>query len=387
MNWQPIVDELLPKLIALRRQIHSQPELAFREEKTAALVVGELADCGLETQIGIAGTGVTGLLAGRSRRTLAIRADMDALPIQEETGVPYASTNAGVAHACGHDGHVAIALGAAMVLARLAPLPGAVKFIFQPAEEGPGGARPMIEQGVLREPAVEAVLGFHLTNSLGLGQIGVSYGQTCAATDEIRILVGGRGGHGAHPQQTVDAIVVAAQVITALQTIVSRQVSPLEAVVVTIGTIRGGSANNIIADKVELWGTVRTLAETVRTALPEKIERLIAGTTAAYGASYRFIYSQGYPVLVSDTALSGLLETSAAAVAGRENVVRLPPSMGGEDFAYFAAALPSTFFRIGSSSPHFHFPAHHPQFDFDEEAIGVGVKVLVQAVLDYFAVT
>lgn len=385
MTWQPLVTELTPKLVALRRQIHSQPELAFQENKTAALVAGELAACELKTATGIAGTGVTGLLEGRSQRTLAIRADMDALPLQEETGAPYASTVAGIAHACGHDGHIAIALGAAMVLSRLAPLAGAVKFIFQPAEEGPGGARPMIEHGVLREPPVEAALGFHLTNSLPQGHVGISYGQTCAATDEIRILIGGRGGHGAHPQQTVDAIVVAAQVVTALQTIVSRQVSPLEAVVVTIGAIRGGAANNIIADKVELWGTVRTLAENLRTALPEKIERLVAGTTTAYGAGYRFVYHQGYPVLVSDVNLSSLVETSAAAVVGRENVTRLQPSMGGEDFAYFAAAVPSTFFRIGSGGPNFHFPAHHPQFDFDEEAIGVGVRVLVQSVLDYFA--
>jgi amidohydrolase len=386
LNWQSMVDDLLPKLVAIRRQIHSQPELAFQETRTAALAADELAACGLKTASGIAGTGVTGLLGGTSQRTLAIRADMDALPIQEETGAPYASTVTGVAHACGHDGHIAIALGAAMVLARLAPLAGAVKFIFQPAEEGPGGARPMIELGVLKDPPVEAVFGFHLTNSLSLGQIGVSYGQTCAATDEIRILIVGRGGHGAHPQQTVDAVVVAAEVVTALQTVVSRQVSPLEAVVVTVGAIRGGTANNIIADKVELWGTVRTLAEHVRASLPEKIERLVSGITAAYGASYRFIYNQGYPVLVSDSALSGLIETSAAAVVGRENVVRLPPSMGGEDFAYFAATLPSTFFRIGSGGPLFHFPAHHPRFDFAEGAIGVGVKMLVQSVLDYFAV-
>lgn len=386
MHWHPLVDEFLPTLIALRRQIHRHPELGFQEHRTAALIASTLTALGISPCSGVAGTGVTAVLAGQAGPTVAIRADMDALPIQEQNAVPYASTVPNVMHACGHDGHVATVLGAAMVLSKLAPLPGTVKFIFQPAEEGPGGARPMIEAGVLQHPAVEAIFGLHLTNALPVGRIGVCYGQTCAATDEIKITVLGKGGHGAHPHQAVDAIVAAAQVVASLQTIASRQVDPLESVVVTIGTIAGGYANNVIADKVELHGTVRTLNEAVRTAMPEKIERIVRNVSAAYGADCRFEYLHGYPSLVNDQALTGLLESSAVKAIGRDNVVPYPPSMGGEDFAYFARAVPATFFRLGSGSAICTHPGHHPRFDFAEEALGVGATVLVQAVLDYFRV-
>lgn len=386
MHWHPLVDEFLPTLVALRRQIHRHPELGFQEQSTAALIASTLKTLGLCPQVGVAGTGVTAMLAGQAGPTVAIRSDMDALPIQEQNEVPYASTVPNVMHACGHDGHVATVVGAAMVLSKLSPLPGTVKFIFQPAEEGPGGAQPMIEAGVLQNPPVEAIFGLHLTNTLPVGQIGVCYGQTCAATDEIRITVLGKGGHGAHPHQAIDAIVAAAQVVGSLQTVASRQVNPLESVVVTIGTIVGGYANNVIADRVELSGTVRTLNETLRADIPRKIEQIIRGVTTAHGADYRFEYLRGYPSLVNDSTLTSLLEASAVKTVGRENVVPYPPSMGGEDFAYFAQAIPGAFFRLGSGSETYTHPGHHPQFDFAEEALGVGVKVLVQAVLDYFRV-
>jgi amidohydrolase len=208
---------------------------------------------------------------------------------------------------------VAIALGAAMVLNKIKHmLPGNVKFIFQPAEEGPGGAKVMVDTGVLKDPSVAAILGLHLTNSLPVGQIGVCYGRTCASTDEIKLTIFGKGGHGAHPEQAVDAVLIAAEVVVALQSVASRQLDPLQPFVLTIGTINGGYANNVIADKVELWGTVRTLSPTLRTTIPDKIERLVAGITAAHGASYRFVYNQGYPPLENDQALTALVAYSAA---------------------------------------------------------------------------
>lgn len=385
MPWRKIVDELLPTLIAVRRQLHRYPELAFQENRTASLITSTLLNLGLETRTGIAHTGVVGVLPGTGPGVVAVRADMDALPLQEQNNCPFASTIPRVMHACGHDGHVAIALGTAMVLHRLAPLPGSVKFIFQPAEEGPGGALPMVQAGVLENPAVDMLLGFHLTNSLPVGQVGVHYQQACAATDEINITVLGQGGHGAHPHTAVDAIVAAAAVVTGLQTIVSRQVNPLDAAVITIGTIHGGAANNIIADQVALWGTVRTLSPHVQHAMPSLIERVVAGITAGHSASYRFTYKQGYPVLVTDTAVTALAEQAAARVVGRENVLRLPPSLGGEDFAYFAARVPATFLRIGSGSANYTLPGHNARFDFDEQALHTGVCVVVQAVLDGLA--
>lgn len=387
MDWQSLAADYLPTLITIRRQLHRYPELGFQEKRTAELINNTLITSGVQTKTGIATTGVVGLIQGNSTdpRTVAIRADMDALPIQEQSSPPYASTVPNVMHACGHDGHVAIALGAAMVLNKIRQqLPGNVKFIFQPAEEGPGGAKVMIDKGVLQDPAVAAIFGLHLTNSLPVGQIGVCYGQTCASTDEIKLIISGKGGHGAHPHQAVDAVLTAAEVVVALQSIASRQLDPLQPFVLTIGTITGGYANNVIADKVELWGTVRTLSPTVRATIPDKIERLVAGITAAHGASYGFIYNAGYPPLVNDQALTALVAYSASMIVGSGNVIELNPSMGGEDFAYFAEALPAAFFRVGSGSANFNFSGHHPQFDFDETAIGYGVKTLVQAVLDYF---
>lgn len=386
MTWHTLVDEYLPALIALRRQLHRYPELAFQERQTAEIVTSTLLEAGLETKTAIATTGIIGIIRSDGEHTVAIRADMDALPIQEKTNAPYASTTANIMHACGHDGHVAVALGAALVLAKLRDqLPGTVKFIFQPAEEGPGGAKLMIDQGALQSPPVTAMFGFHLTNALTTGQIGITYGQTCAATDEIKLTIIGKGGHGAHPHQAVDAIVVAAQVISALQTIASREINPLDAVVITIGSITGGYANNVIADRVDLWGTVRTLSESVRASIPAKIERIVAGTTAASDATYTITYNQGYPSLVTDKTITTLVEQSAARIVGVNNITMFPPSMGGEDFAYFAQAVPSTFFRLGSGGPAYPYPGHHPQFDFDEAAIGIGVRILVQSVLDYFA--
>lgn len=372
-------------LITIRRQIHRHPELAFQETRTAALVANTLRQLGLDIRTGVAQTGVVALLPGKESHVVGVRADMDALPLQEQNDCSYASTVPNVMHACGHDGHVAIALGAAMVLCRLAPLPGNVKFIFQPAEEEPGGALPMLQAGVLDNPRVDMMLGFHLSNALPVGRIGVHYHQACAATDEIKITVLGQGGHGAHPHKAVDAIVAAAAVVTALQTIVSRQVDPLDAAVITIGVITGGCANNIIADRVDLWGTVRTLTPEVQHAMPGLIERLVAGVTAGHGASYRFIYNQGYPALLVDPAVTGLVEQAATRLLGRDSVLRLRPSLGGEDFAYFAQRVPATFFRVGSGNGRFTMPGHHPRFDFDEQALHTGVCVLVQAVLDGLA--
>lgn len=376
MSWQPLVAEYLPTLAVLCRQLRRQPGPALKERDAAPLIAATLATLGFKTVAGTEGGGVTGLLPGPG----------PAVAILTGFGPPPGRGDDDPSPACGPDaghdtgGGIAVALGAAMVLSDLPALPGAVKFIFQPA--GQGGARRMIERGVLGDPPVTAVFGFRLSDALGTGQVGLTYGQAAAATDDIRITVLGRG---TQPGPAVDAIVVAAQVIDGLQTIVSRQFGPQGTVTITVGTINGGSAASRVADRVELAGIAASLAETARTGLPEKIERLVAGITAAHGASYRFIYSQGCPPLVNDARLTALLEESAARIVGRENILRLAPSPTGDDFAHFTRAVPGACCTLGAGPSRRWPPGRHTGADACEEAIAAGVGVLVQTVLDHFA--
>ena len=291
------IDTLSPDLVQWRRRLHQKPELGFQERLTAEFVHQQLGAWGIEHQMGIAQTGIVATITGdRPGPVLAIRADMDALPIQEENQVPYRSQHDGIMHACGHDGHTAIALGTAYYLAQHRhTFAGTVKLIFQPAEEGPGGAEPMIAAGVLRNPDVDAIIGLHLWNNLPVGTVGVRSGALMAAVGLFSCLLQGKGGHGAMPHQTIDAVVVSAQVINALQTIVARNVNPLDAAVVTVGELHAGTAKNVIADTAHMKGTVRYYNPDLASVIPQRLEAVIAGVCNSHGATYQLDYQQFYP--------------------------------------------------------------------------------------------
>ncbi len=386
---EPEVARLAPALSAVRRSIHESPEIGFLEVRTAGLVAERLRALGLEVRTEVAKTGVVGLLRGaRPGRTLLLRADMDCLPIEEATGAPYASRHPGRMHACGHDGHVAMLLGAAELLAaRRERLAGAVKFVFQPAEEGPGGAEPMIAAGVLEAPRVDAAFGLHLLNDFPVGTVPLRPGPIMAATDRISIAVRGRGGHGAAPHQTVDAVLAAAHVVTALQAIAAREVSPVTPVVVTVGTIQGGFRYNVIAPEVQLTGTVRSFDATLRQELPGRIERIACGVASAFGAVAEASYEFGYPATVNDPDMTELARQAAATVVGEGGVVTMDPLMGGEDMAYFLQAVPGCYVFIGSANQErgLVHPHHSPHFDFDEAALPIGVQVFVRVAEAFLA--
>ncbi|APB35162.1 amidohydrolase [Gloeomargarita lithophora Alchichica-D10] len=385
---RPAIHALQPQLVQWRRGLHQRPELGFREVETAARVAELLRQWGYEPQTGIAHTGVMAVISGaKPGSVLGLRADMDALPIQELNTVPYRSQIAGVMHACGHDGHTAILLGVAHYLAHHREhLRGTVKLIFQPAEEGPGGAKPMIECGVLENPRVEAMFGLHLWNDLPAGAVGVRSGALMAASDFFRCHIQGRGGHGAKPQQTVDALLVAAQAVVALQSLVARQISPLEPAVVTVGELHSGHARNVIADQATFGGTVRYFNPELAGVIPQKLEAIIQGICQAYGATYQLDYEYLYPPLVNHPAMADLVRTVAQAVV--EPGLGLMPdcqTLGGEDMAFFLQEVPGCYFFLGSANPlkGLDFPHHHPRFDFDEAVLSLGVELLIRCLEQY----
>lgn len=376
---------LQPQLVEWRRGLHQQPELAFQEQHTAEFIVKKLTEWGIDHQSGIAGTGVVATVSGHQPGpVLAIRADMDALPIQEENEVPYRSHIDGVMHACGHDGHVAIALGTAYYLTQHPDrFAGTVKLIFQPAEEGPGGAKPMIDAGVLCNPDVDAIIGLHLWNNLPLGMVGVRTGAMMAAVELFDLVIQGQGGHGAMPHQTVDAIVVGSQVVNALQTIVARNLDPIQSGVVTVGTFQAGRANNVIADSAMLSGTVRYFDPALSQFFEQRLREIIGGICQAHGATYTLDYRRLYPPLVNDGAIANLVRSVA------EDIVETPAgvvpncqTMGGEDMAFFLQEVPGCYFFLGSANVEtgLAYPHHHPRFDFDETALGLGVELFVRCV-------
>lgn len=380
---------MTPELVETRRDFHRWPELSFQEVHTAARIAQALHGLGLEVQTGIAKTGLVALLRGaRPGKTVLVRADIDALPLHEEAAHSYVSRNPGVMHACGHDAHMAMLLGAIRFLVdHRDKLCGNVKFVFQPAEEGPGGADLMIEEGVLEGPHVDAALGFHIWNELPVGLVGVRSGPLMASADEFELHVHGQGGHGADPHLSVDAVVVAAHVVTALQSVVSRMVSPLESAVVTVGQISAGSGHNIIAHDAVMRGTVRTFNERLRAEMPRRIEALAEGVAAAFGATCELRYKHQYPVTVNDREMTSLVRAAAEQVIGSERVVEAEQTMGSEDMAYFLQKVPGCYFLIGSYNAEkgYDKPHHHPSFDIDEDALPIGVKVIIQSVLDYLA--
>jgi amidohydrolase len=379
--------DLAPTLVSWRRHLHRHPELSYEEVETAAFVRERLAGLGLEPSPPMAGgTGLTCLVRGEADGpTVALRADMDALPIQEESEAPYASAKPGVAHLCGHDAHTAMLLGAAALLARRRPPRGHVQLLFQPAEEGGAGAARMIEDGAL--DAVEAIFALHVDPRLPAGSTGVSVGPVHAAADSVDIEIIGSGGHAAYPHLSVDAVTVAAQVVSALQHVVSRYRDPLAPLVLTLGTIRGGFARNVIAPTVTMQGTVRSFDAALRARVPELVERTVPGVAAAHGATARVAYTFGYPATVNAEALVPTFEASAAAVMGEGQHQRLAPTMGAEDFSYYAQRVPGLIARLGvrNEGRGVVHPLHHPRFDLDEDALPLGAALLADVATRWLA--
>ncbi|MDE2942246.1 MAG: M20 family metallopeptidase [Chloroflexota bacterium] len=375
------------EMVSLRRDLHAHPETAFREERTARLVAERLAAFGLEVSTGSARTGVTAVIQGNAPGpTLMLRADMDALPIQETSDRPYASRNPGVMHACGHDGHTAALVTVASILAeRRNDLNGRVLLVFQRAEEIMGGASLMIEEGVMTDPPVDRVLGFHLWNGLPVGQVGVKPGAIFAAVDEIELVVKGTGGHGAMPHQTVDPIPVAAQVISALQSLISREKHYAEGAVLTIGRIQGGTAFNIIATEVEMKGTLRTFDEGLRRQILARIPEVMAGICAAFNAEFEFRHLQGCPAVMNDPEVADFVRRVATKVVGEANLPAVVPSTVGDDMALFQLRAPGCYFLVGSSNADagLDAPHHSSGFDFDEDALMVAAETLSRATLEY----
>ncbi|MFY9555088.1 MAG: amidohydrolase [Blastocatellia bacterium] len=397
----------IEQLTADRREFHRHPELKYQEQRTAQAVAERLRECGYDVTTGVGRTGVVGLMrdtkqasgassaassstieGDRPSRTLLYRADMDALPINEENDVEYRSKNDGVMHACGHDAHIAIALGVAKHFASERDgLSGNLKFAFQPAEEGGNGALAMIEDGVLDDPKVQAAIGLHVWNNLPVGMVGVYTGAMMAAVDEFELVIQGVGGHGAMPQQTVDSIVTAAQIVIALQTVVSRNISPLDSAVVTVGEFNAGNAFNIIAGTARLRGTVRTFNKETHRVIPEMIERVIRGVCESMGASYKLEYLRQSSPLVNSSDMCELVAECAAQVVGDENVVRDESvrTMGGEDMSYFLERVPGCYFFLGTRNEArgLVHPHHSPRFDIDESALALGVEIMTRVVRSY----
>lgn len=394
-----LVTKFAPRAIELRHQVHQNPELGNREVETAKLIAKHLKSLGYEVRTGVAKTGVIGILkGGKPGPTLAVRADIDALPVTEQTGFPFASTKrtkfdgqeVGVAHACGHDVHTAVQLGLASVLAAMKPeLAGTVVLLFQPAEEGPppgeeGGAKLMLAEGVFDEFKPVAILGLHTFPDWEVGTVAFSAGPNQAASDTWRAVIKGKQAHGAWPHLSADPVVMAAQAVTSLQTIRSRNVDPTAAAVVTVGVIRGGERFNIIPSEVELRGTVRTYDTAVQDLIERRMREILAGVTQAGGGSYELEYTRSNPALMNDTALTAWARQSLTARLGAGNVAVSTPVMGAEDFAWFAQRAPGFYYRLGATAPGTtNTGLHTPTYRADDGAVAVGMRAMAGLVVDF----
>ena len=384
---------LRQKLIEQRRDFHINPELSNREERTAKVVAERLRALGMdEVKTGVGKHGVIALLKGKlPGGVVAVRTDMDALPIQETIDVPYKSKNPGVKHACGHDLHMTVELGVAEVLSKMRDqIHGTIKFIFQPAEEGApvgerGGAPLMIEEGCLESPRPSAIFGLHVMPNIEVGQIGINSGPAMASSDRFSITLRGKKVHGAYPHDGIDTIVVAAECITALQTIRSRRINTQEPLVITLGSIHGGNRFNIITDEVKLEGTMRTLSEDVRAKAMEMMKQTLAGITSAYGASYELEWGNNNPVTYNDPTLVAATLPIMKHILGEKNVTTPMPQMGAEDFSAYQKVIPGFFYflGVGNKSKGITAMVHTPEFDADEESLVIGVKVMSNVLLDY----
>jgi len=380
------------EIINTRRFIHMNPELGNREIETAKLIASKLLSMGFEIRTGVGKTGVVALLRGaQPGQTVAIRADIDALPIQEETGLTYESLNPGIMHACGHDIHTAIVLGTAMILSDIRDqIKGNVKFIFQPAEEGApfgeeGGSKLMIEEGALENPEVGAIFGLHVWPDINIGKVAFSEGFVMASSDFFRITINGKSAHGAQPQKGIDAIFIAAQIIQGIQSIVSRTNDPTDPAVVTIGKITGGTRHNILAEQVIMEGTVRTVNDINRDRIEQNIKNIVKGTAGSFGADYSIDYNRGAPPLYNHPELANNMSPTLLRVVGPPNIVSIKPQMVAEDFSYFCQKVPGFYFMLGVKDPQDNNPAplHNPSFNPDERSIPLGIKVMAHLLLDF----
>ena len=382
-----LIDRIESEVIDIRRRLHQNPELAFEETATAQLVADKLNELDLEVKTGVYQTGVTGLLENSgAEKTILLRADMDALPIQEDTGLEFASQNKGVMHACGHDAHVAILLGTAMVLKKLeSELGGNVKFVFQPAEEGEGGAEGMIKEGILTDPAVDAALGLHVWGSVPKGVVESKVGPFMASPDRFVVRLFGQGGHAAQPHNCVDPVPLAAEVINGFQRIVSRQIDPVESAVISTCHVEAGETHNVIPNQVLLEGTVRSLKPKIRQQLPKLMEEVVRNVAAVKGADYQFEYDYRFPPLINNRKMTNLVQQAANKMLGPARLRQAAkPNMGGEDFAYFAREVPACFFFLGIAPAGSSIQHHQPEFVVDDDVLKDGIAVLSQAVVDFF---
>jgi len=384
------IEKSRAEVIKIRRFIHMNPELGNREYETAKLVSTKLETLGLEVKTGVAKTGVVAVLRGAQPGTsVAVRADMDALPIQETAPVPFKSLNPGIMHACGHDIHTSVALGTAMVLSSLKDkVRGSISFLFQPAEEGQppdeeGGADLMVREGALDSPPVGAIFGFHVWPE-NLGQVYFSPGFITASSDTFQITIKGRSAHAARPHEGVDAIVIAAEIIQALQTVVSRAVDPTDPAVLTIGTINGGTRSNIIAEKVTLEGTVRAFSDDNRKKIPPLMETIVKNITETYGGSYAFEYKPALPAVYNNPELAAAMTPTLVKLLGKDKVLEWKPQMIAEDFSFYAQKVPAFYFFLGVKNPAqaVAAPLHSPNFNPEERSIALGIKIMCHLVLD-----
>ncbi|MBE3587548.1 MAG: amidohydrolase [Thermoanaerobacteraceae bacterium] len=379
--------ELLPLLIEIRRELHRFPEVSFKEHQTTRLIGKYLTESGIEIIPWGGQTGVVGLLRGENPGpVIALRADIDALPIQEENEIEYRSQIPGVMHACGHDVHTVCVLGAAFILSKMrSDLTGTVKFIFQPAEEINAGAKEMVKMGVLKNPDVDVIFGLHNNPNLAVGQIGLKEGPLMAAVDTTFLNIIGRGGHGAIPHKSRDPIMAAAAIIMALQTVVSRQIDPLDPAVISFGTIHGGHANNVIPDRVELTGTVRTFSPALRARMPELMRSVILNTAAAMNTDAEFIYREDLPAVVNPPELTEWCRAPLRKIVGDDGLISPTPSMGGEDFAIYQEKVPGVFLwlGVGNVAKGIVHQWHSPRFQADEKSLQYGAGALAQLAFDY----
>ena len=382
------IDEIYAELVEIRRELHENPELSQNEYRTQGKIRDYLDEHGIEN-FPCAGTGVVGIIRGKNKgKTVGIRADIDALPIHEKNNVSYSSMNPGVMHACGHDAHTAILLGTGKIIKELADskdsINGNVKLFFQPAEETIGGAERMVNEGCMEEPKVDYVLGLHVQPYLDAGKVELKYGKLNASTDSISISLKGKAAHGAYPDNGIDAIVMAGSVITALQSIVSRNTSPLDSVVISLGKISGGIKDNIIADEVIITGTLRTLDDKTRKYTKERISSIVDNVAAAFGGEGLTTFHEGYQALINDNEIVDVIRESSEKLFGKENVqFKEFPSLGAEDFSYFLDIAKGAFFHLGcgSSLRGITYPLHTEHFDIDEECLKVGVRLQVENIL------
>ncbi|MDR2659149.1 MAG: amidohydrolase [Spirochaetaceae bacterium] len=380
-----LTEKYYPRGVEIRRRLHQYPELSEQEVETAALVADVLSEFGIEAVCGIAGNGVLGTIRGaKPGKTVLLRADMDALSIDEAGDMPFKSKRPGVMHACGHDGHTAGLLMAAMILNELKDeFSGTVKLAFQPAEETVGGAERMIEAGILENPRVDAAFACHLWGQVEEGKVFLRDGALMASPDEFTVTFSGSGGHGAAPHLTSDPVLNAAQAIVQFQSIISRRKNPLEPAALSVCILRGGNTHNVIPESVEMLGTIRTFSEELRNFIPQEMEKVLNGVTLASGGNYSFELTKRFPPLINDAGASAIVRKAAAKIVGVDSVGEAEPSMGGDDFSYFAQKVPSAYFFVGIAPKSSQTAHHSPFFKWDESALRISSACLCQTALDF----